>query len=97
MRSEPPPCKTIGPWLRQLLGKGCLAPLTGQDAAALSAFVHAVRLYSYSDEHGQHAALLAMTGCVQAMQPQTRMLAKRSIPHLLDWGDEDRLWSKLEI
>jgi hypothetical protein len=72
-----------------------LAPLTGQDARALHAFVHLLELYAVSDPEGRRVALVALGATVHAMQPQTRELAKRAIPHVLDWGDEDPLWATI--
>lgn len=95
MAQEPPPCRSIHRWLKHHLGKNCFAPLTGQDFAALSVFVHAVDLYSRSDGEGRACALDAMRASVQAMQPSVRPLAKRSIPMVLDWADEDRLWNEI--
>jgi hypothetical protein len=96
MPNPPPLCESMQPWLRHHLWKGCLAPLTGQDFRALSAFVHLVELYAVSDDDGRNAALFAMAATALAMQEDVRHLAKSSIPHVLDWGDKARLWSKIE-
>lgn len=92
MKQEPPCCKTAPKWLVHHLGRNALAPLTGQDARALRAFVHLVELYACSDGEGQRQALVALRATVLAMQPSVRELAKRSIPHMMDWSDEGPLW-----
>ena len=75
--------------------RSALAPLTGQDARALKAFLHLVELYGNSDEDGRGAALWAMSHTLQAMQPSTRHLAKAGIPHVLDWGHEEEIWRQV--
>lgn len=93
---EKPYCQTGPRWIvERLHDKSALAPLTGQDWRALKAFIHCVELYGSADGDGQTSALAAMLHTVHAMQPSTRHLAKAVIPHVLDWGDEERLWSKL--
>lgn len=97
MSAKEKPCCQTGPaWIvERLKDKSALAPLTGQDSRALRAFIHLVELYAVSDGEGRRAALLAMRSTVLAMQPSTRHLAKAVIPHMLDWGDEDRIWRAL--
>lgn len=90
---DKPVCQTARAWLKQ--HKHSMAGLTGQDSRALSAFVHLLELYSVSDENGCRHALVAMRHAVLAMQPTTQHLAKRAIPHALDWGDEDPLWKQI--
>jgi hypothetical protein len=85
----------VSKWLTHHLGRDALAPLTGQDARALRAFVHLVELYAQSDASGRREALVALRATVLTMQLSTRHLAKKSIPHLMDWSDEERLWSQL--
>lgn len=94
---EKPFCQTGPKWIRDRVlretgNKYGLAPLTGQDARALSAFFHLVALYGNSDEDGRDHALHAMSHAVQAMQPSTRHLAKAGIPHVLDWSHEEEIW-----
>jgi len=96
MKRPPPICQTAPKWLTHHCGKDVLAPLTGQDRRALLAFAHLLELYAVSDDSGRRCALIAMAGVVGAMQPNTRILAKRCIPHVLDWGDEEQIWLKLD-
>ena len=69
-----------------------LAPLTGQDYQAYRTFLHALELWGYCDDEGRGHALMCMQHAVSAMQPHTRWIARASIPHLLDWGDQQKLW-----
>jgi hypothetical protein len=95
MRSEKPPCRGYSAWLNHHLGKGCLAPLTGQDAVALQAFLHAVQLWGRSDYEGRRHAETALRALALAMQPSTRHLAKRAIPFVLDWSHEAAIWERI--
>jgi hypothetical protein len=95
-KREHPVCRTAPRWLLAQLGKDCLAPLTGQDARALHAFVHLVELYSIADDAGQRHAVRAMVATLDAMQPKIKLLCKAAIPHVMDWADEDRIWRQIE-
>lgn len=88
-------CKAGPRWLQHHHGRTSLGALTGQDARALSAFLHLLELYAVSDSEGQGYALAAMTATVLAMQTSTRWLARESIAHVLDWGDRDTLWGRM--
>lgn len=93
---QPPYCLSAQRWVRERLNnKSALAPLTGQDFRAFTAFVHLVDLYSAGDDEGRRHAVRAMQHCVSAMQPSTRHLVKVAIPHVMDWSDEERLWSQI--
>lgn len=95
MRAEKPVCRDYAAFLKEHMGRDCLAPLTGQDARALHAFLHAVQLWGNSDPEGQRHAETAMRALVLAMQPHCRLIAKRAIPRVLDWGHEARIWGRL--
>jgi hypothetical protein len=94
-RPTPPVCKEGLKWIKLRCGKYVLAPLTGQDAPALQAFLHALELYCHSDMSGRRGAFIAMYGAVAAMQEKVRWIAREVIPHVLDWGDRDRLWPEI--
>lgn len=106
--SDKPPCKTVLTWLRNVSdhpewpgdhaahGRDALAPMTGQDMAALAAFVHLVDLYGRSDDAGRRAALDAMTAVVRAPQLKVLHLFRESIAHILDWRDRAVLWGHIE-
>jgi hypothetical protein len=101
---EKPVCQAGPIWLKEVaknlwsrigLKESCthpLAPLTGQDYQAYKTFLHALQLYSYCDGEGSKHAMMCMQHAVMAMQPHTRWIARASIPHVLDWGDQQKLW-----
>lgn len=94
--AQRPFCQTARSWIiGRLKDRSALAPLTGQDARALHAFVHLVDLYGSSDDNGRRRAVSAMRDVVLAMQPSTRHLAKAAIPHVLDWSHEESIWCEL--
>lgn len=95
MKPEPPLCRRVQKWLK---ARGLsTAPLTGQDARAIAAFVHLVDLLCVSDGAGARHAYAALSETALAMQPSVRHLAKRCIPMVLDWGDEEIVWQKLKL
>lgn len=81
---------------RGLPDKAAFAPCTGQDRAAFEAFVHLVELYAAADDKGRAHTIAAMASTVLAMQESTRHLAKKAIPAVMDWGDEETLWRKIQ-
>lgn len=87
-----PVATTLLPWLRKILGKGSLAPLTSGDTEALHAAASLVPLIGYNHPVPQDI-VSAFTACVHRMQPHTRHLAYHSIAHTLDWPDRDRIWN----
>lgn len=87
-----PQCATAFAFLRERLGKGALAPCTGQDYRALAAWFHLVEVWRTADERGELAALRALAHTLDAMQRSVWAFAKAGIPACGDWGDEDRLW-----
>lgn len=101
---EKPVCQSAPTWLREVaknlwsrigLKESCKTPfaaLTGQDSRAYSTFIHALHLWGYCDDEGRRHAMMCMHHAVQAMQPHTRWVARASIPHLLDWDDQQKLW-----
>lgn len=88
-------CQTAPPFIAHHCGKHSLGALTGQDLRALQAFVHLVELYAVSDAMGRETALRAMSCTVQAAQVSVWPLFKKCIPHVMDWGDEERLWQEV--
>ena len=89
-----PKCQSVLPWLRANLGPHALAPLTGQDARALSVAVQAIALYAACDYSAEVRSLQAFACAVNCMQESTRHLAYHSIAHILDWSDRARLWER---
>ncbi|MDB6027528.1 MAG: hypothetical protein JWM68_3751 [Verrucomicrobiales bacterium] len=88
---EKPLNETVRTWLRDNLGKGCLAPLTGADARALDAAIYTIELYSYdrSDEVAQAFGLI-----VGRMQPKTQELAFHAIAQCMEWMTRFELWER---
>jgi hypothetical protein len=91
-----PRCADGFAWLRQRLGRGCLAPLTGQDRRALEAYLHLLELYYTADERGEIAALLAIGHTLGAMQRSIWPLAKAAIPWASEWSNEEEDWERFE-
>lgn len=87
-------CEQIRKWLDHH-APGATAALTGQDSRALQAFAHLLELYAVADDAGRRAAVPAMAHTVLAMQRKCWPAAKRLIPMVLDWGDEEPLWSAI--
>lgn len=83
-------------FLKHHHGRAVFAPFTGQDARAWRAFVAALELYVVGDGHGRTCAVAGMRAAISAMQPSTQWIAKKTIPSLLDWSDEESLWAILE-
>lgn len=104
---EKPVCESGPKWLKEVAStfpsriglqsplKSPLAPLTGQDYKAYLTFLHALELWGYCDDEGRVHALACMKHAVSCMQPQTRWIARASIPHLLDWNDQHTLWPRI--
>lgn len=95
MSSAPRPCAEIGKWLRVNVGKYCLAPLTGQDHAALFAIAHLLNAYARSDDNGRKALAVALAYTASAMQPSVRYLVKRAVPYAMDWSHESEVWEHI--
>jgi len=82
-------------FLKSRLGKGCLAPCTGQDYVALRAWFYLVELWGVADLAGTAAAERALAHVLDGMQHSVWPLAKAGIPGVLDWSHEDQLWPRL--
>jgi len=89
MKKIKPPCETLPTWLKDNLGKHCLAPLTGTDAKALAAAVQLIELYSYER---RPSVLEAFALTVLCMQSTTQELAYHAIAHVMDWSDRAPIW-----
>lgn len=76
----------------KLFGKNPLAPLTGQDFAALVAIGRTWDLFATADEGGRQGALEAVRLLLTCVQPSCQYLARELIAYALDWDDRDRLW-----
>ena len=74
---------------------GSLGMLTGQDSRALEAIGACWELYANSDADGSAGALAAIEALLPAMQSKCRGFARELIARSLDWGDRERLWSRV--
>lgn len=83
---------TLFAWLKANLGPKCLAPLTGQDAAALKAAVMVVELSCYSDD--EQSCYTAFALLVLQMQPHCRELAFHAIAHSREWQTRGVFWMR---
>lgn len=95
-RRSPPACQQAPKFVRHHLGRGCLAPLTGQDHRAFTAFAHLMELYAVADDPGRSATLVALHGTLATIQPHLRDLCKKLVPMVLDWSDEERVWCEIQ-
>jgi hypothetical protein len=84
-----PYSSTVRTWLRNNLGKNCLAPLTSQDSLALDAATQTAALWAYTRRENLAAAFAAT---VQQMQPSTQHLAYHVVAHAGNWSDRQELW-----
>jgi hypothetical protein len=95
-RTPKPRCADGIAWLRQRLGRGALAPLTGQDLRALAAYLHLLELYVTADEPGEVSASLAIGHTLAAAQPSVWPIFKAAIPWAGEWHHEDEWWPSFE-
>ena len=63
-----------------------LAPLTGQDRAALEAIAATWELYAHADNDGRESAIVAVRALLVAMQPKCRPLTRKLIAVCLSLG-----------
>lgn len=88
-----PHCQDALQWLKQ---RGwSLAPLTGQDAAALAALAHCWQLWTRGDEVGRHAAVDAAAALLDGCQEIVWPMARELIAHAGDWGHRSEVWTKV--
>jgi hypothetical protein len=92
---EKPPCERVFGWLKNNLGKHCLAVLTGTDWRALQAAVQILDLYGYCDSEHEASILQAFGSCVMQMQPgAARELAYHAIAMQAEWYSRAELWAR---
>ena len=97
MSRDKPAYKTAADFCRAYLGRGCFAPLTGQDMSGWHAFVYLVEMWSRSDAYGRAAAISAMRsvlGGVQQKEPVHQVFCQ-TIPALVDWCHVKEIWPLL--
>jgi hypothetical protein len=72
-----------------------LAPLTGQDRAALTAIAHCWALWTRADAAGQRAAVDAVAALLGGCQEIVWPMARELIAHSGDWTHRDAVWPKV--
>ena len=72
-----------------------LAPLTGQDSAALLAIANVWELFPRADGAGREACIVAVRALLGAMQPKCRHITRLLIARAMDWSDVDVLWPQV--
>lgn len=95
MPKRPDPVREAVRFVESRLGKGCFAPLTGQDWRAFRAWVPLVDLYLCSDQAGQGAAIDAMRAVLRAPQEHLLAVFRAAIPSVGDWCHEDQIWAEV--
>ncbi len=88
--SNKPAAQTIGPWLKNNLGKRCMAGCTSTDVRALHAAVHIAELWLNSDDRPAVAAAFGVI--VRQMQEALWYLPYHATAHVGDWGHRYALW-----
>jgi hypothetical protein len=88
------PHKEAITFCRWHLGKGCFAPLTGQDWPAWIAFCYLLTCWGCG---GGTMAIAAMRATVASAQstPAVRRVFVQAIPAMLDWCHVAQLWPQL--
>jgi len=76
------------------LGKGCFAPMTGQDFPAWRAFVYLIECHAHGGGSRTIQALRATVRCAQQNERVLRCFVQ-AIPGVMDWGDVRRLWPQI--
>src|SRR5271157_4458819 len=88
-----PHCQDAMRWLKM---RGWdLAPLTGQDRAALCAVAHCWQLWTLGDANGQRAAILAVASLLDGCREVCWPMARELIAQAGDWGHRYEVWSKV--
>ena len=93
MSRPAPHCQDALRWLKN---RGWdLAPLTGQDRAALTAVAHCWQLWTVADADGQHCAVSAVAALLAGCQEVCWPMARELVAHAGDWNHRDAVWSKV--
>jgi hypothetical protein len=94
-REKPLPKQVIEFVTFHLADKGAFAPFTGTDHDAWLAFLYLVRLWGRTRSDDVVGAMRAVVHAAQARHPDVMAVFKKSIPALLDWSDEPKLWRQV--
>lgn len=92
-----PSCCYIRPWLRSRFPEESklLAAMTGQDQAALEAFVHLAALHALADQEGKREAEMALAAVLRAAQPKVRPLFRFALARETP-DDSTALWEQIQ-
>lgn len=86
-------CQDALRWLKQ---RGWdLAPLTGQDQAALRAVAHCWEMWTRSDEAGRRAAVSAAAALLDGCQESCWPMARELVAQAGDWGHRTAVWDQV--
>ena len=78
-----------------LADKSAFSPFTGTDYSAWHAYIYLVRLWGRTRSDDVAAAMRAVVHTAQVRNHDVMAVFKKSIPCLLDWSDEPKLWSQI--
>ena len=93
MSRPAPHCQDALRWLKQ---RGWdLAPLTGQDAAALRAVAHCWEMWTRADEAGRRATLDAVAALLDGCQEVCWPMARELVAQAGDWSHRDTVWQQV--
>jgi hypothetical protein len=91
MSARPAPhCQDALRWLK--VRGWDLAPLTGQDRAALEAVAHCWRLWAVADEEGRRGAVAAVAALLATCQEVAWPMARELVAHAADWSHRATVW-----
>jgi len=92
-RPEKPLHKQVAEFvIFHLADKTAFHPFTGTDYDAWHAYIHLVRLWGRTRSDDVVAAMKAVVRCAQQRNEDVMAVFKKSIPCILDWSDEPKLW-----
>lgn len=90
-----PHCQDALRWLKD---RGWdLAPLTGQDRAALEAVAHCWQLWTVGDLAGQRAAVDAVAALVDGCQEVCWPMARELVAQAGDWSHRALIWDSVAL
>jgi hypothetical protein len=90
---NPAHCQDALRWLKNRHWN--LAPLTGQDRAAIQAISHCWQFWTRSDDDGRRAAIDAVAALLNGCQEVVWPMARELIAQAGDWGHRDPVWAKV--
>jgi hypothetical protein len=91
-REKPLPKQVTDFVIFHLADRGAFAPFTGTDHDAWIAFLYLVRLWGRTRSADVVDAMRATAHAAQTRHTDVMAVFKKSIPALLDWSDEPKLW-----